>query len=368
MKEPLGIVLSLLLAAPLAGESPVPGAGLAIEMVPADSLSALPDRWRSRGQWAMKPSLSFRAAAGKEAGLHRALLGDGFILAGFQPLAAKPEGAVGVEVVFPGGRIRLTTHLDGQSGLVSLSLEQKGKQLGQKQATAPPGGIVLMLERKGDSFSGWFGRPGMKLVRLAGLDWAGVGPVVQAGVFGMAEADKVVAMRVPALQVGGARPDPQEIVEIFDDTGAFVGTVKRRTANLVDADYSAYRGGYENGKKHGKGAFTWPDGASYVGEFKDDEMHGKGIRTDPDGTKYVGAYEKGQMSGEGTFTWPDGSQYTGQWKDNKRHGKGVFSWPSGDRYEGDYTNDRESGGWFFSADGKLTWARVNEKGEWVFGK
>ena len=40
---------------------------------------------------------------------------------------------------------------------------------------------------------------------------------------------------------------------------------------------SGYEGEYLNGKKHGWGTFTWPNGELYVGEWKNDQMHGNGL-------------------------------------------------------------------------------------------
>ena len=45
---------------------------------------------------------------------------------------------------------------------------------------------------------------------------------------------------------------------------------------------------YEDGKKHGKGRYTWSDGGIYVGNWKDGKEHGQGTYTSPVGTKYVG--------------------------------------------------------------------------------
>ena len=66
-----------------------------------------------------------------------------------------------------------------------------------------------------------------------------------------------------------------------------------------------YEGQYVEGKKVGKGKFTWPDGSTYEGDFND------------------------AIEGFGTYIWADKRQYVGDWKNNKMHGKGVFTWPDG---------------------------------------
>jgi hypothetical protein len=41
-------------------------------------------------------------------------------------------------------------------------------------------------------------------------------------------------------------------------------------------DQKEYIGKFKNGKKNGKGVYTWPDGSIYTGEFLDDNLHGTG--------------------------------------------------------------------------------------------
>jgi len=42
-------------------------------------------------------------------------------------------------------------------------------------------------------------------------------------------------------------------------------------------------GKFKDGKEHGKGTYTYPDGVKYEGKFKDGKEHGKGTLTTPDG-------------------------------------------------------------------------------------
>lgn len=39
--------------------------------------------------------------------------------------------------------------------------------------------------------------------------------------------------------------------------------------------------------------------------------------------RYVGDFVDGRKHGEGTLTWPDGRSYCGQWQDGKQHGTAV---------------------------------------------
>jgi len=55
-----------------------------------------------------------------------------------------------------------------------------------------------------------------------------------------------------------------------------------------------YVGEYKDGKKHGKGRYTWSDGGIYVGNWKDGKEHGHGTYTSPSGRKYVGEWREGK--------------------------------------------------------------------------
>lgn len=52
-----------------------------------------------------------------------------------------------------------------------------------------------------------------------------------------------------------------------------------------------------NGKRHGKGEYTWRCGDNYNGDWF-----------------------AGKMQGFGTFTWANGDTYTGQWEQGKMNG------------------------------------------------
>ena len=55
-----------------------------------------------------------------------------------------------------------------------------------------------------------------------------------------------------------------------------------------------YLGERENGKYHGQGTLTLPDGDKYVGEWKDGKQHGQGTTTSSDGQKFVGEWKDGK--------------------------------------------------------------------------
>ena len=97
-----------------------------------------------------------------------------------------------------------------------------------------------------------------------------------------------------------------------------------------------YRGGtyigeVVDGRPHGQGTWTHPDGNKYVGEWKDSKKHGQGTRTwgkgKWEGDKYVGEYKNGKRTGQGTYTWGkgkwEGDKYVGEYKDDKRW-EGIY--------------------------------------------
>ena len=69
---------------------------------------------------------------------------------------------------------------------------------------------------------------------------------------------------------------------------------------IVYPDKTKYQGYVKNGKRHGKGKFTWNSGAYYDGDFVEDVMEGNGL-----------------------LVFQDKSTYKGLWKNNLRQGEGI---------------------------------------------
>ncbi|KAM9765121.1 LOW QUALITY PROTEIN: junctophilin-3 [Menidia menidia] len=114
------------------------------------------------------------------------------------------------------------------------------------------------------------------------------------------------------------------------------------------------------------GRFDFDDGGSYCGEWEQGKAHGRGVCTGPQGQgEYAGAWSHG-FEVLGAYTWPSGNSYRGTWAQGKRHGVGVESkgcweyrgeWTqgyrgrygqlesraSGARYEGTWSNGRQDG-------------------------
>ena len=153
--------------------------------------------------------------------------------------------------------------------------------------------------------------------------------------------------------------DPAKI----DYEGEFKDGKPHGQGTATYPDGGKYVGEYKDGKYHGQGTETWPDGSEYVGEFKDGKRHGQGTETWLDGQKYVGEWKDGKYHGQGTYTWPDGKKYVGEHKDDKKHGQGTMTYPDGDKYAGEWKDDERHG------QGTDTWPDGSEYvGEYKGGK
>lgn len=65
-------------------------------------------------------------------------------------------------------------------------------------------------------------------------------------------------------------------------------------------------------------------------------METKGIEFD-DGRRYEGEVNaQGKPHGKGVSTWPDGHRYEGEFRDGLPNGQGVYTWPDGRRHEGEF--------------------------------
>ena len=88
-----------------------------------------------------------------------------------------------------------------------------------------------------------------------------------------------------------------------------------------------------------EGSFDYPD-KKYSGEWKDGKRHGQGTLTSPDGAKYVGEWKDGKFHGQGTATYASGSKYVGEFKDGKRHGQGTYTFVDGTVDKGIWENGK----------------------------
>ena len=105
-----------------------------------------------------------------------------------------------------------------------------------------------------------------------------------------------------------------------------------------------YVGALKNNVPNGYGTLTLSSGentgTSYLGQYKNGKAHGQGKTSWPNGNSHTGSYKKGNADGLGTKIWSNGSQYTGHFLDNKRHGQGKYTYLDGRTREGTFVNGR----------------------------
>uniref|UniRef100_A0AC35U007 Anoctamin n=1 Tax=Rhabditophanes sp. KR3021 TaxID=114890 RepID=A0AC35U007_9BILA len=84
------------------------------------------------------------------------------------------------------------------------------------------------------------------------------------------------------------------------------------------------------------GRFDFDDGGTYCGDWEQGKAHGHGVCTGPQGKgEYAGVFLSG-FEVSGVYTYPSGNVYMGQWQNGRQQGLGVEfkgKWS----YKGDYT-------------------------------
>ena len=105
-----------------------------------------------------------------------------------------------------------------------------------------------------------------------------------------------------------------------------------------------YVGALKNNVPNGYGTLTFSSGEntgqSYLGQFKNGKAHGQGKTSWPNGGSHTGSYKKGNADGLGTTIWSNGSKYLGHFLDNKRHGQGKYTYLDGRTREGTFVDGR----------------------------
>merc|ERR1712056_24188 len=93
----------------------------------------------------------------------------------------------------------------------------------------------------------------------------------------------------------------------------------------------------------------YQNGDVYVGQWQDGKKHGKGTYTyAKDETQLVGEWANGKIT-SGKWVFPNGTFYSGKFRYNKPHGKGVWVFPDGNQLTGEYqqkeqANEDDAGG------------------------
>ena len=122
-----------------------------------------------------------------------------------------------------------------------------------------------------------------------------------------------------------------------------------------------YEGETRNGKRHGRGTYTWADGDFYEGDWRDGKRCGRGkliqYGKSPSGETYVKR------------------SYDGEWLDSKEHGHGIcvegdFGMEKMDKvFEGEWVNGKRQGRfiWYLTNSNGGRYINFYEDGKWIEG-
>jgi len=147
---------------------------------------------------------------------------------------------------------------------------------------------------------------------------------------------------------------------------AFISKNGKAKATFPNND--VYDGEYLNGKRNGKGVYTWSKaeenkvrGAKYDGEYKDGKREGGGVMVYPDKSKYIGEWQNNARHGKGTYIYPNGDRYCGQWIEDKKKGAGTYCYAASQtQLTGTYDNDVCADGTWSYYDGRNFTCKFNE--------
>ncbi|MCY4384585.1 MAG: hypothetical protein OXE44_15720 [Nitrospinae bacterium] len=144
-------------------------------------------------------------------------------------------------------------------------------------------------------------------------------------------------------------PDPSDspVVEASPPAGALARTPVREEPDAhncrleADGEFFDWSGPCRDGRAHGNGQATAPDGMAYTGSAKDGKPHGHGTVTSASGQMlYQGGYRDGVPHGRGTFLDEDGRYYVSDFEGGQEVGErmpaqGFASDESGPENAGD---------------------------------
>jgi len=137
-------------------------------------------------------------------------------------------------------------------------------------------------------------------------------------------------------------------------------------------DNGAYEGTMLNGQRHGRGKYTWKDGAVHIGYWKNGNRRGKGKMFYANGTVYEGVWKNNFRHGNGKQTYADDGVYIGDWENDVRSGFGRLIFASGANYNGAWKDDmyHGKGTMLFEDDALYTgsWknGKMNGKGKLIW--
>lgn len=133
----------------------------------------------------------------------------------------------------------------------------------------------------------------------------------------------------------------------FSNGNEYIGNFSNNKSNGIGRmrynNGDEYLGNWVNGKKNGLGIYTWADGYMYMGEFKDSKMDGIGsCFTSKGELVYEGEWKRGQIHGKGKYLWSKNKWYEGEFQQGQKHGYGVFYLDNSAVYTGTWKYDKPS--------------------------
>lgn len=118
-----------------------------------------------------------------------------------------------------------------------------------------------------------------------------------------------------------------------------VGTPPLNPKGFVGPKVEVYVGERNaEGKRHGKGTLTYPNGSVYEGDFVDGKPWGRGKATSRNGDTYIGGWVDGKRHNAGEVHYADGSCFVGTFDKGKKQGRGVLTLKNLHSVEGNYRN------------------------------
>ena len=102
-----------------------------------------------------------------------------------------------------------------------------------------------------------------------------------------------------------------------------------------------YNGYWENGRRHGEGVFTYPNGDVYSGWWKFGDKEGTGTYIfKSTGMKLFGQWKQEKII-SGRWIYPNGVYYEGTFENNKPSGKGKWVFKNGNVLDGNYEQKKK---------------------------
>jgi hypothetical protein len=129
--------------------------------------------------------------------------------------------------------------------------------------------------------------------------------------------------------------DPEKTIEEKEAEFRHRGTLTSQGVYRSAAG-EIYRGEFLNGRMHGFGDYSRPDGSlRYTGQFHNGKKQGHGSVLTKTGVM-SGEFKNDLINGPGRFEWSkeDGRVYEGHFKDSKFHGEGRITLKNGNVLEG----------------------------------